>query len=154
MSRIKVWTSDGEWSKSVKGCDKIHLMKEAIACECSIAKDECKGKKELCFDLCRNATVINKKDGTKTTKTIHRSKLQIDNEAINVAELMDEEWKIEYYKLDLKNASFFKMRLSTLREMAEEEETMSAVYNRLIDLAKVPEEVTENYCLLFMFANE
>ena len=152
MSSIKVWTSDGDWSEAVEGCDKVHLMKEAIACECSIAKDNCKGKKELCRDLF--VGIIKEEDGSKTEKVFHMSCLQIDNKAIDVAELMDEEWKIDYYKLDFKNASFFKMRLSSLCKMAEVEERMSVVYNKLIDLAKVPEKRSEDYCLFFMFANE
>ena len=87
-------------------------------------------------------------------KNIHMSGLQVNNKKISVTNLMDSDWNINFEGIGLTNAHFFKMHLSTLRTMAEEEETMAALYNKLIECAKVPGKVSENYCLLFMFSAE
>lgn len=97
---------------------------------------------------------IKLKDGRIAYKTIHVSGLQIDNKLIDVADLTVDEWNVNLSKLDFANAHFFKMRLTTLNEMAENEETMSALYNELIERAKIPEKVNGEYCLLFMFYEE
>ena len=149
MSNIKVWTSDGNWSEEVKGCDKVHLMKEAVMFECRLARNE-----EL-PDI--TDYVIEHKDGTKTHGTDHRSGIQIDDQAISVTTFLDEKQNINFKYLDKQeypNASFFKMRLSTLKGMAEEDDIMSALYNKLIECAKVPAKAPKSYCLLFMFADE
>ena len=147
MSSIQVWTSDGDWSEKVGGCDKIHLMKKAIETECRIVQQNC-DKYASGRDL--YVVIEEFEDGTKTRETIHNSGIYIDAEAIDVIEIMTKDFK----GIDLSNASFFKMRLSTLRTMAEEEETMSAVYNKIIDCAKVPVKVSRDYFLLFMFSTE
>lgn len=150
MSSIKVWTSDGNWSEAVKGCDKIHLMKKAIELECSNLHHDCKKNRSLIH--AKDIFVISCSDGE--VEYYCRSGLQVDNEVIDLDRLIDSEWQIDFENVSLSDASFFKMRLSTLREMADAEETMSAVYNKLINLAKVPEKEAKNYCLFFMFANE
>ena len=158
MSIINVWTSDGDWSNGVDGCDKIHLMKRAIIVEYQIAGERCKGNFEEWVDIYEPGDVYI--DGTITQKRIHESGLQIDNKAINLKYLVSEyrvfrEFReIDFKKIDLKSASFFKVHLSTLRTMAEKEKTMSAVYNKLIEQAKVPEKAPKSFSLLFMFSEE
>ena len=158
MSFINVWTSDGDWSNGVDGCDKIHLMKRAIIVEYQIAGERCKGNFEEWVDIYEPGDVYI--DGTITQKRIHESGLQIDNKAINLKYLVSEyrvfrEFReIDFKKIDLKSASFFKVHLSTLRTMAEQEKTMSAVYNELIEQAKVPEKAPKSFFLLFMFSEE
>lgn len=158
MSIINVWTSDGDWSNGVDGCDKIHLMKRAIIVEYQIAGERCKGNFEEWVDIYEPGDVYI--DGTITQKRIHESGLQIDNKAINLKYLVSEyrvfrEFReIDFKKIDLKSASFFKVHLSTLRTMAEKEKTMSAVYNKLIEQAKVPEKAPKSFFLLFMFSEE
>ena len=152
MSIINVWTSDGDWSNGVDGCDKIHLMKRAIIVEYQIAGERCKGNFEEWVDIYEPGDVYI--DGTITKKRIHESGLQIDNKAINLKYLVSEYSGIDFKKIDLKSASFFKVHLSTLRTMAEQEKTMSAVYNKLIKQAKVPEKAPKSFFLLFMFSEE
>lgn len=152
MSIINVWTSDGDWSNGVDGCDKIHLMKRAIIVEYQIADERCKGNFEEWVDIYEPGDVYI--DGTITKKRIHESGLQIDNKAINLKYLVSEYSEIDFKKIDLKSASFFKVHLSTLRTMAEKEKTMSAVYNKLIEQAKVPEKAPKSFFLLFMFSEE
>lgn len=153
MSIIKVWTSDGNWSEGVDGCDKVHLMKQAVLSECGYL-DERYGKK-ISFDGRYYMGEYHDKDKhAYIQEIIYDDWLQIDNKAINQARLLDHNMRIDISGLDFKNANFFKMRLTTLRDMAENEETMSALYNKLIKLAKVPEKVNGGYCLFFMFSEE
>lgn len=152
MSFINVWTSDGDWSNGVDGCDKIHLMKRAIIVEYLIAGERCEWNFEEWVDIYEPGDVYI--DGTITKKRIHESGLQIDNKAINLKYLVSEYSGIDFKKIDLKSASFFKVHLSTLRTMAEQEKTMSAVYNELIEQAKVPEKAPKSFSLLFMFSEE
>ena len=152
MSFINVWTSDGDWSNGVDGCDKIHLMKRAIIVEYLIAGERCEWDFEEWVDIYEPGDVYI--DGTITKKRIHESGLQIDNKAINLKYLVSEYSGIDFKKIDLKSASFFKVHLSTLRTMAEQEKTMSAVYNELIEQAKVPEKAPKSFSLLFMFSEE
>lgn len=152
MSFINVWTSDGDWSNGVDGCDKIHLMKRAIIVEYLIAGERCEWNFEEWVDIYEPGDVYI--DGTITKKRIHESGLQIDNKAINLKYLVSEYSGIDFKKIDLKSASFFKVHLSTLRTMAEQEKTMSAVYNKLIEQAKVPEKAPKSFSLLFMFSEE
>ena len=133
-------------------------MKRAIIVEYQIAGERCKGNFEEWVDIYEPGDVYI--DGTITQKRIHESGLQIDNKAINLKYLVSEyrvfrEFReIDFKKIDLKSASFFKVHLSTLRTMAEKEKTMSAVYNKLIEQAKVPEKAPKSFFLLFMFSEE
>ena len=158
MSKISVWTSDGYWSDEVRGCDKVHLMKKAIECEAYKFRDARKKDKDL-HDVqeCRNKY----KDGTVGYSVNHWSGLQIDNKRIDMtwADFLDYYNNLDSVKLkkfiheqNLLNASFFTMHLSTLQEMAQEETTMTALYERLIELANVPDKGVSR--LLFMFEAE
>ena len=149
MSSIKVWTSDGNWSASVNGCDKVHLMKEAILTECDIVIDR---YSEINFVSPGHYEGVVKED--RIIESIPDCWLQIENKAINVGDLIDYDKKVDISRLDFANANFFKMRFTTLLIMAENEESMSALYNKLMLCAKLPEKVAKNYCLLFMFSNE
>lgn len=153
MSIIKVWTSDGNWSEGVNGCDKIHLMKQAVLFECWYLKD--RYSKEISFNgRYYIGEYHDKEKHAYIQEIIYDDWLQIDNKAINPAQLLDYDMNIDISKLDFKNANFFKTRLTTLREMAENEETMSTLYNELIERAKIPEKINGGYCLLFMFSEE
>lgn len=153
MSSIKVWTSDGNWSEAVNGCDKIHLMQGAIKMECSLAREFCNEKR---LELSLYEGRLEKYDDGYEEFVIAQSisGLQVDNNEIFLSRIIDSEWVVDIEHLGLSNARFFKMRLSTLHKMAEKEKMMSAVYNKLIHLAKVPEKVSEGYCLFFMFYHE
>lgn len=76
MSSIKVWTSDGNWSEPVNGCDKIHLIKEAIERECSIAEKKYKGDR-LILSAEEVTWVRNGPDDK--LYGIYNSGLQVDN---------------------------------------------------------------------------
>jgi hypothetical protein len=150
MSTIKVWTSDGNWSEGVDGCDKVHLMQQAFFSECWYLKE--RYGKEISFDGgCYRGGYYDKDKKTHKQEIIPDNWLQIDNKDINPA---SHYMRKDFSGLDFKNANFFKMRLTTLRDMAEREKTMSALYNKLIELAKVPEKVNGGYCLFFMFSEE
>lgn len=151
MSSIKVWTSEGDWSTPINGCDKVHLMKEAIKFEFLRLTEED-------YDL--YLSDVTDADGKKTSETVHQSKLQIDNKLVDLAEFRDDEGYFDERVLDvfrrkmMPQASFFKMKLSTLNGMAKEDTVMANLYNKIAACAKVPSAAKKDYCLLMMFEDE
>lgn len=151
MSSIKVWTSDGDWSTPINGCDKVHLMKEAITYECL-----CLPKED--YDL--YTSVVTYEDGTKTSETVHKSKLQIDNNLIDVAKFRDDDKNFDDRSFSvlgqqmIPQATFFKMKLSTLNGMAEKDAVMTDLYKKIVECAKVSSTAKKDYCLLMMFEDE
>ena len=158
MSKITVWTSKGRWSEEVNGCDKVHLMKQAIKKEAEKFRDARKSKKGGELTDVREGS-IHHNDDTWGYITKHWSGIQIYNKRIDLSNVLDYYNNLDYDSLNecireqkFSDAHFFTMKLSTLKEMAEEEKTMTELYERLIKLAEVPEEGV--YRLMFMFEEE
>ncbi len=156
MSKITVWTSKGRWSEEVNGCDKVHLMKQAIRKEAKKFNEAPADYKEL-GDVRRAS--IHYKDGTMGHITDHWSGIQIDNKLVNMSVFFDYYKNLDHDILNkyireqkFSDVCFFTMKLSTLQEMAEEEKTMTKLYERLIKLAEVSEEGVSR--LMFMFEDE
>lgn len=156
MSKITVWTSKGRWSEEVNGCDKVHLMKQAIRKEAKKFSEALADYKEL-GDVIRAA--IHHKDGTMGHITDHWSGIQIDNKLVNMSnffdynKIFDHDFFNKYIREQkFSDVCFFTMKLSTLQEMAVEEKTMTKLYERLIKLAEVSEEGVSR--LMFMFEDE
>lgn len=160
MSKITVWTSKGKWSEEVTGCDKIHLMKHAIKKEAEKFRDAPKSKKGGELEITDvERCLLCHKDGTTAYFTKHWSGIQIDNKRIDLSNILDYYNNIDNDKLNeyireqkFSHANFFTIKLSTLKEMAEEEKTMTKLYEQLIKLAEVPEKGVER--LMFMFEEE
>ena len=87
MSIINVWTSDGDWSNGVDGCDKIHLMKRAIIVEYLIAGERCEWNFEEWVDIYEPGDVYI--DGTITKKTHSRERAP-DRQQSNQFEIFSE----------------------------------------------------------------
>lgn len=157
MSKITVWTSKGRWSEEVNGCDKVHLMKQAIREE-AVKFNEAPADYKKLGDVIR--ADIRHKDGTMGHITDHWSGIQIDNKLVDMSVFFDYNKKnldhnfLNKYIREQKfsDVCFFTMKLSTLQEMAEEEKTMTKLYERLIELAEVSEKGVSR--LMFMFEDE
>lgn len=143
MSKISVLKPNGQWSEAIYGLDKICLMKSAIHFEYTAT--------HYWYDR-----VCNIDD---YAKDYILCELEIDAQSVS-ARFMDD-YPVEdnriiwaFFKKDLAKAKIFKMRLSTLKEMAEYATYLKPVYDVLIELAEIPTPTPEGYCLSFKFENE
>lgn len=143
MSTIYVWTSEGDWSEwPLYGVDKVHFMEQAIL-------DECK-KIYLAFD--------GKWKDFDKSHCFWLEGFRVDEKIIYTEELIefiDNRWVFKVSKLNeiLSNAKVFEMPLYTLRNMAADDDHLSAAYNFLIEAADIPSDAPDNYRLLFMFSS-
>jgi hypothetical protein len=142
MSTIYVWTSEGDWSWPLFGVDKVHFMEQAILDECKEIYSAFDGKwkdfdKSYCFWL----------EGFRVDeKTIYTKEF---------IELIDNQWEFKVSKLNeiFSNAKVFEMPLYTLRNMAADDDHLSAAYNFLIEEAAIPSDAPDSYRLLLMFSS-
>lgn len=143
MSKITVSKPNGQWSEPIYGLDKIRLMKSAIQYEYTATN--------YWYDrVCK----------TDFGKDYTLCELEINGQEIS-ARFMDEYPIIDddkiiwsFFNKDLTKAKFLKMRLATLKEMADNATYLKSVYNALIEMAEVPTPTPEGYCLTFRFEAE
>lgn len=138
MSKIKVWTSDGEWSKEVEGLDKIHLIKRAILI------------------------------GTKRFKKYPFEGYEIDSLELydEIGIIYSGEDDEDYFKevdeliargihrSNFKEAKTFKLPLDKLLEIKGSDRLCTPLYDELLTAAKVPSTASKDYCLLLKFEDE
>ena len=150
MSKIKVWTSDGEWSKEVEGLDKMHLMKETIHLYASCAEDKYGNpiphplegfeidSKEINDDFeMGTGSFVDPKPG----ETLEVDSFWIHFRVANGCDI-------------LSKAKTFKLPLPALRSLEKEDPLCAPLYDELITAAKVPTTASKDYCLLFKFEDE
>lgn len=143
MSKIKVWTSDGEWSKEVEGLDKMHLMKKTI----------CFGSRNF-----RNYPL----EGFEIDAIALCDDLSIYFDENNLKEYIKEVnssisggyFFAKFSKANLKEAKTFKLPLPALRSVEKEDPLCTPLYDELITAAKIPATASKDYCLLFKFEEE
>ena len=166
MSRINVFTSCGQWSKTICGLDKVHLMRRAIKYE-YVKTGYWEKKTERESDLDLSGLPDDYPLEFLRDDNYILSGLEIDLKTIN-ANFMDGvsglkyrskdyiDWHLfkEVTKIDLSKVQLFKMRLCTLQQMAEKDILASAMYKALIEAALIPSPTPDNYCLMFCFGNE
>lgn len=149
MSRIKVWTSDGAWSKEVEGLDKIHFMKKSIR-SCA-----------PCFDY-QGEPVPHPLEGFEidSEEINDEFRMNVDNipdpETGEVIEL-DNFWG--YFRRAnggaiISSARTFKLPLPAFMSVKKDDPLCAALYDELLDAAKVPAGAAKDYCLLFKFEDE
>lgn len=132
MSKIRVWTSAGEWSEAITGLDKVDLIKAVVLRE-----------------YCPNYDEEYELPG-----------LEIDGENISSEDFDAEDYEgniNEFWrkfegkrKLHISDVKTITARLSTFREMAAHP-YLSAAYNAIITAACVPTHASAGYCLLLKF---
>jgi len=136
MSKIKVWTIDGEWSKEFKGLDKIHLMKCAIEDAYRCCDEQGDWPEDPLKDFEFNAKPID---------------------AAELYEKDDPERKNPVWrrlKLDFSSVETFKVPLFLIENYERESGFLNPFYEDLIEAAKVPSPAPADYCLLFKFEDE
>lgn len=143
MSKIKVYTSKGNWSEDVVGLDKLHIIKDAIRSMCICCDDEpLKGfeidNSELDDDFDRNAIEQFLDDDGKIIE-IDRfwSRFHGANKHVKIRE-----------------AKTFKLPLNTLKLISKKYRYLTSIYDEIISLALVPVPTPKDYCLLLKFEDE
>lgn len=131
MSRIKVWTSKGNWSKEIIGLDKVGLIKTAIW----------EGQKYL--------------RGYEDDREPHFEMdfCVLEENVFEVTERGELRYDFMIYG-DVHKAKSFIMPLVVLRKLAEEKWIFQDVYKALLDAAEVPADAGNDHCLLMEFENE
>lgn len=136
MSKIRVWTIDGEWSKEFKGLDKIHLMKSAIEDACHI----CDKHGEYLEDPL-NGFEFN-------ANPIDADRLYDEDDSYRENPV----WR--RLQPALSSVETFKVPLYIIKAFASECNSLTPIYEELIDAAKVPSPAPEDNSLLFKFEDE
>lgn len=131
MSRIRVWTSKGNWSKEILGIDKVGLIKTAIW----------EGQKYL--------------RGYDDEREPHFEMdfLVLEENDLEVTESGEFRYDFRIYG-DVNKAKSFIMPLAVLRRLASSSSILRGAYEALLYVADVPADAGEDYCLLMEFENE
>lgn len=131
MSRIKVWTSKGNWSKEIIGLDKVGLIKTAIW----------EGQKYL--------------RGYEDDREPHFEMdfCVLEENVLEVTERGELRYDFMIYG-DVHKAKSFIMPLAVLRRLASSSSILRGAYEALLSAADVPADAGDDYCLLMEFENE
>jgi len=140
MSAIQVRDIKGNWSEKLQGIDKRYFIKKAIITE----------YRDL-YELMEGDFFENTEAGVR-----------VDGEDILLSEITDKEreWAIDFSTVEdiLTNARLVEVGESTLHQMAKEDECLSALYKKIINLANIPpsEEIDyfDGYWILLKFSDE
>lgn len=131
MSRIKVWTSKGNWSKEILGIDKVGLIKTAIKFgERFLRGYEDDREPHFEMDFC-----------------------VLEEYVLEEAERGELRYDFSLYG-DVRKAKSFIMPLVVLQQLAGYKTILQAAYKALIEAADVPASAGKDYCLLMEFENE
>lgn len=131
MSRIKVWTSKGNWSKEIIGLDKVGLIKTAIW----------EGQKYL--------------RGYEDDREPHFEMdfCVLEENVLEVTERGELRYDFMIYG-DVHKAKSFIMPLVVLRRLASSSSILRGAYEALLSAADVPADAGNDHCLLMEFENE
>lgn len=131
MSRIKVWTSKGNWSEEISGIDKVGLIKTAI----------CQGEDYLC--------------GYEGKREPHFEMdfCVLEEGVFDVGDSGELLYDFRGYG-DVNKAKSFIMPLAVLRRLASSSSILRGAYEALLSAADVPADAGDDYCLLMEFENE
>jgi len=143
MSKIRVWTSDGRWSDEILGLDKVYLIKEAIRRRLFLINYE-----DAEEDL----------DGFEINHCPVSDFLDEDGDYYNEDDIVRPENKEKFLyslnkRLPLSQAQSFIMPLDVLKGMRDDH-SLSAKYDQIISLVKVPTPTPKGYCILMQFMDE
>lgn len=135
MSKIRVWTSDGQWSDLISGLDKCYLIKKSIQTAYEPGREFEEGDSLEGFEI----------DG----RIIH-------DEFFDDNGFLPEEWRKlkSEHNIDIAEAKSFIMPLKVLEKMRDKDPTLSAKYDQIISTVGVPETVPAWYCLMMRFWDE
>jgi hypothetical protein len=144
MSAIQVRAPKGSWSKEVQGIDKLYFIKQAIITAYRNAYEEFEGD----YSEAEDATLG----------------ISIDGRDIKVSDVTDKregmQWAIDFSSIEdiLRNAKLVEVGDNIIRQMAKEDECLSAFYKKLIEYANIlpSEEIDyfDGYRLMLKFSDE
>ena len=140
MSAIQVRDIKGNWSEELQGIDKRYFIKKAFITEYRELYERTEG------DFYGDA----------------EAGVRVDGVDILLSEITDKEreWAIDFSAVEdtLTNSKFVEVWESTLYQMAKEDECLSALYKKIINLANIPpsEEIDyfDGYWIMLKFSDE
>ena len=144
MSKIRVWTSDGQWSAEIPGLDKVYLIKTAIRRQCDLSS----------YD-----------DAVESLDGFEINHYPVSNFLINedyyyyedgIVDHQKEEWLLASInkELPLSQVEFFIMPLAVLKGMQKGTPSLSAKYDQIISAVKAPVPTPKGYCISLRFEDE
>lgn len=140
MSAIQVRDIKGNWSEELQGIDKRYFIKKAFITEYRELYERTEG------DFYGDA----------------EAGVRVDGVDILLSEITDKEreWAIDFSTIEdiLTNARLVEVGEGTLHQMAKEDEYLSALYKKIINLANIPpsEEIDyfDGYWIMLKFSDE
>jgi len=140
MSAIQVRDIKGNWSEELQGIDKRYFIKKAFITEYRELYERTEG------DFYGDA----------------EAGVRVDGVDILLSEITDKEreWAIDFSTIEdiLTNARLVEVGEGTLHQMAKEDECLSALYKKIINLANIPpsEEIDyfDGYWIMLKFSDE
>jgi hypothetical protein len=140
MSAIQVRDIKGNWSEELQGIDKRYFIKKAFITEYRELYERTEG------DFYGDA----------------EAGVRVDGVDILLSEITDKEreWAIDFSTIEdiLTNARLVEVGEGTLHQMAKDDECLSALYKKIINLANIPpsEEIDyfDGYWIMLKFSDE
>lgn len=137
MSKIKVWTPDGEWSNEVEGLDKIHLMKKAIRMASNFVEE-----------------IPDPFEGYEIDNGMISSDFEMKP---SIPDFYFDFWRNFNHANGgdiISKATNFKLPLCDFKSLIKYDSLCAPLYNELLSAAKIPATASKDYCLLFKFVDE
>jgi hypothetical protein len=143
MSKIRVWSSDGQWSKAICGLDKVYLLKKAILAQYA---------PEEMFD--DPGDYVGLMDGFE----INGIPISADDFPADHYKRDEWDWFWAAFqgrmKLQLNNVEAFTVPIAVLRKMSRKDPSLAAKYNEIISASKAPATTPRGYCVILKFEDE
>ncbi len=141
MSRIRVWTSEGKWSEEVVGLDKINLLKRAFLYAWPTEDEYDDDGMFLMENYSFN-------DDRSLILEPYDEDIEFDSPWRHIKDSDDKIVRLE-------DINSFQMPLSALKHLRDDSKYsyLSAVFNELIDAAKIPSGI-KVVCLRLLFEDE
>jgi len=144
MSKIRVWSSDGQWSDEISGLDKVYLMKVAIRRQCILENYE---------------DAVESLKGFEINHYPVSNFLDTDHDYYYEDGVVDREKEERFLshlnnELPLSQVESFIMPLAVLKGMQKGDSSLSAKYDQIISAVKVPTPIPNGYCILMRFEDE
>ena len=142
MSKIRVWTTDGQWSDEIQGLDKVYLIKKSILL--NYAPEEYWDSSG--YDTCLAGFEL---DGQP-----------LSPDDFNGSHYKEKEWEWFWRtfqggtRIDFSKVRFFTLPIVVLKSLQKKDTSLSEKYNQIISSAKTPAAIPNGYCLILRFEDE
>lgn len=143
MSKIRVWTTDGQWSDEIKGLDKVYLIKKSILSQ--YAPEE-SWEYSSDYDICLSGFEL---DGHS-----------LSPDDFDGSHYKEKEW--EWFwgafqgrtSIQFSQVRFFTLPIVALKSLQKKDTSLSDKYNQIISSAKIPSATPRGFCIFLRFEDE